>query len=77
MNIRRLVVAFATVFVVALAATVIETFLWTFIGHGEGTIDWDTSFRLAPILGSTLTWAGSRKTREQSRLPISGITEGG
>jgi hypothetical protein len=47
MNIKKLVVEFVTVFAVALVTTAIVIFLWNIIGHGESTIDWETSFRFA------------------------------
>jgi hypothetical protein len=56
MNIKKLVVKFVTVFAVALVTTAIVTFLWNIIGHGESTIDWETSFRFAIIFGIILTW---------------------
>jgi hypothetical protein len=65
MNIKKLVVEFATVFSVALVITAIVTFLWNIIGHGASTIDWETSFRFAVIFGVILTWAKSRETKEK------------
>ena len=61
MNIKKLVVEFATVFAVALVTTAIVTFLWNIIGHGTSTIDWETSFRFAIIFGIILTWVKSRE----------------
>jgi hypothetical protein len=61
MNIKKLVVEFGIVFAVALVITVVVTFLWDIIGHGESTIDWETSFRFAIIFGINLTWANSRE----------------
>ncbi len=65
MNITKLVVEFITVFVVALVTTAIVTFLWNIIGHGVGTVDWETSFRFAIVFGIILTWAKSRETKEK------------
>ena len=65
MNIKKLVVEFATVFAVALVTTAIVTFLWNIIGHGASTIDWETSFRFAIIFGIILTWAKSREIKEK------------
>ena len=65
MNIKKLVVEFATVFAVALVTTAIVTFLWNIIGHGESTIDWETSFRFAIIFGIILTWLKSREIKEK------------
>jgi hypothetical protein len=65
LNIRKLVVEFVTVFAVALVTTAIVTFLWNLIGHGEGTIDWETSFRFAIVFGILLTWLKSREVKEK------------
>jgi hypothetical protein len=65
LNIKKLVVEFGTVFAVALVTTAIVTFLWNIIGHGESTIDWETSFRFAIIFGIILTWVKSREIKEK------------
>ena len=51
MNIKRLLVDFVTVFAVTLIVCVIVTLLWNLIVHGASTIDWETSFRFAIVLG--------------------------
>ena len=63
MNIKKLVVEFATVFAVVLVITAIVTFLWNIFGHGASTVDWETSFRFAIIFGIILTWVKSRGLR--------------
>jgi len=63
MNIKKLVFEFVTVFAISLATTVIVTFLWNIIGHGEGSIDWEISFRFAVIFGIILTWVKSREIK--------------
>ncbi len=65
MNIKKLVVEFALVFVVAFVITTIVTFLWNMIGHGASAVDWETSFRLSIIFGIILTWAKSRETKDK------------
>jgi hypothetical protein len=55
MNIKKLVVEFVTVFAVALVTTAIVTFLWDVIGHGESSVDWETSFCFAIMFGIILT----------------------
>ena len=65
MNLKKLVVEFGTVFVVALVTVALVTFLWNIIGHGESTIDWETSFRFAIIFGIILTWVKSREIKEK------------
>ena len=44
MNIKKLAIEFVTVFAVALVTVAMVTFLWNFIGHGESSVDWETSF---------------------------------
>ena len=63
MNIRKLGVEFVTVFAVTLVTTALVTFLWNFIGHGVSSVDWETSFRFAIVLGIILTWVMSRETK--------------
>ncbi len=65
MNIKKLVVEFGTVFAVTLVTVALVTFLWNLIGHGESTVDWETSFRFAILFGIILTWAKSRETKEK------------
>ncbi|HSQ27569.1 MAG TPA: hypothetical protein VLM80_10645 [Anaerolineales bacterium] len=65
MNIKKLVVEFVTIFAVALVTAALVTFLWNFIGHGESSVDWETSFRFAIIFGIILTWAKSREVKEK------------
>ena len=65
MNSKKLVVEFGTIFAVALVTTALVTFLWNIVGHGTGTIDWETSFRFAVIFGIILTWAKSREVKEK------------
>jgi len=61
MNIKKLVIEFGTVFSVALLVVAGVTLLWNLIGHGESSLDWETSFRFALIFGITLTWTKSRE----------------
>jgi len=41
------------------------TFLWNIIGHGESTIDRETSIRFAIMFGIILTWAKSREIKDK------------
>jgi hypothetical protein len=65
MNIKKLAIEFVTVFAVALVTVAIVTFLWNFIGHGESSVDWETSFRFAIMFGIILTWAKSREIKDK------------
>jgi hypothetical protein len=65
MNIKKLVVEFVIIFAVTLVTAALVTFLWNFIGLGESSVDWETSFRFAIIFGIILTWAKSREVKEK------------
>jgi hypothetical protein len=54
-KIKKLVVEFVTMFMVALMTAAMVTFLWSLIGHGESTMDWETSYTLATLSGTMLT----------------------
>jgi len=47
-------VEFLLTFVVTLIVAVVVTLLWNLVAHGDTSIDWATSFRLAIILGIAL-----------------------
>ena len=68
MNTKKPVVEFVTVFAIALVTVALVTFLWNLIGHGESTVDRETSFRLAIMFGIILTWAKSREIKEELGL---------
>ena len=59
--IKKLVIEFVTVFAVTFVTITFVTFLWNVIGHGESTVDWETSFRFATVFGVILTWVRSRE----------------
>ena len=65
MKIQKLVVEFVTLFAVTLVTTAIVTLLWNIIGHGQSTVDWETSFRFAIIFGIILTWVKSREIKDK------------
>jgi hypothetical protein len=64
MKIKNLVVEFGTVFAVTLVTSMVVTFLWNLIGHGESSIDWETSFRFAILFGIIMTWVKSREIKD-------------
>jgi hypothetical protein len=45
---------FVVTFAVTLVVTIIVTLAWNLIAHGDASVDWATSFRLAIILGVAL-----------------------
>jgi len=54
MSIKGLTVGVVATFAIVLVAAVVVTFLWNLWIHGAGNVDWETSFRLAVILGIAL-----------------------
>jgi len=65
MNIKKLLISFVAIFAVTLVVAVIVTFLYSLIVHDAGTIDWETSFRLAIILGITLPVIRAMRSRKK------------
>jgi hypothetical protein len=63
MNIKKLVVDFASVFAVSLIVSVVVSVLWNLIVHGTSTIDWETSFRYAILFGIVFSWIEARRRR--------------
>ena len=53
------------VFSVTFTFTAIATYLWNVITHGAVVPDWDTSFRLALILGIALPFAMAVKRKKK------------
>ena len=54
MKIKGLLIGFVTTFAVTLVVAAIVTYLWNLGMHGQSAVDWETSFRLAIILGIIL-----------------------
>lgn len=64
--IKRLLIHFATVFVVTLILSVLVTLLLNLIVHGTDTIDWQTSFRFAILFAIIFPWIEARRCKETS-----------
>jgi hypothetical protein len=65
MNIKRLLVDIVTVFLVSLAISMVVSLLWNLIVHRASTIDWETSFRFAILLGIIVPWITTRRNKGQ------------
>jgi len=66
-NIKKILIDFVVVFALTLVVSAIVTFLWNLIRHGVGTIEWETAFRLAIIIGIVLTWIRVREKKEKQK----------
>lgn len=73
MKIRKLLIDFVITFAIALVVSEIVTFLYNLLVHGAGTVDSETSFRFAIILGIALPWIHAQRDREK----MSDIFRGG
>jgi len=60
---KKLIVDFITSFAIVLVVAAVVSFLYSLIVHGAGTIDWETSFRLAIILGIVLPLTQKRGSK--------------
>jgi len=67
MNIKKLLVTFVGIFVLALVVTAITTYLYSLIAHGAGVIDLETSFRFAIIFGIIFTWMEVRERKKKEK----------
>ena len=68
LNIKKLLIHFLTTFSTILGVTAIVTYFWSLGFQGAAAIDWETSFRLAIILGIALPvhWAITSKQKIES-----------
>jgi len=58
---RKGLITFITMFIISLIVSIVVTFLWSLGFHETAEIDWETSFRLALILGIIITISDLRK----------------
>ncbi len=65
MKIKKFLIQFAIYFSLVFVVAAIVTYLWNLGMHGQSAIDWETSFRLAIILGIILAVERARKSKEK------------
>ncbi len=61
MDLKKNATKFITVFVVTFLVSLGVTFLWDLVFHGIKTVDWETSFRFAIVLGIIFPIISSNK----------------
>ena len=54
MNLKNILRGFVVHFVLVLIVSAVVSYLYSLVAHGQGIIDWESSFRLATIFGITL-----------------------
>jgi len=64
MRFKRLLVDVVTVFFVSLLVSVLVSLLLNLVLHRASTIDWETSFRFAIVLGIIVPWIATRRSKE-------------
>ncbi|MFQ6606102.1 MAG: hypothetical protein ACE5DP_00390 [Fidelibacterota bacterium] len=65
MNTKTFLVNFVLTFVLTLIVAAIVSFLYSLTVHGAGTVDWESAFRMAIILGIVLSWMKTREAKEK------------
>jgi hypothetical protein len=63
MNAKGLLVDMAITIPVTLVVAAVVTYLYGLIAHGSGSVNWDTAFHLAIILGIVLPLTRARTDR--------------
>jgi hypothetical protein len=69
MKLKPLITHAAITFCLTLVVSALVSWLWSLIRHGAGSADWETSFRLAVILGLVIPLAtgghfGSERSKD-------------
>ncbi|MDZ7797914.1 MAG: hypothetical protein U5N56_13170 [Candidatus Marinimicrobia bacterium] len=63
MDFKKALVGFVTIFFITLIVSIAVTYLWSLGFHNTAKIDWETSFRLAIILGIIVPLVEARKKK--------------
>ena len=64
MNFRKSASYFFGIALLTFLVSAVVTYLYSLIVHKAGTVDWETAFRLAFILGIVLTWIYTANNKE-------------
>jgi len=56
MYFKKILTGFITVFTATLITCAVVTLLWNLSVHGQKTVDWKTSFRIALAMGIIIPW---------------------
>lgn len=54
MNVRRFVAGFSVIAPIAFVVSLVVAYVYGLLVHGVGTLEWESSIRIALILGITL-----------------------
>ena len=64
MDLKGLLVDFISSFFLVLVVALVTTYVWNLLFHEAGAFDYETSFRLAIILGIVLPWIKARERKQ-------------
>jgi len=67
MNLKNIMRGFIVYFVLVLVVSAIVSYLYSLVVHGQGVIDWGSSFRLAFIFGVALPIVGEFERKKGIR----------
>jgi hypothetical protein len=66
MNIREIAVGFVSTGAIVLVVSLVVTWLYSALVHGNAALDWESSIRLAIIFGITFPVVRTLETRKKS-----------
>ena len=61
MNIKTYFINFIISFILVFVLISVITYLWNLVFHENGSVNWETSFAMAIILGIVLAWVEKKK----------------
>jgi hypothetical protein len=65
MNLKNILRGFIVYFVLVLVVSAVVSYLYSLIAHGQGVLDWESSFRFAFVFGVTLPIVGEIERRKK------------
>ncbi len=65
MKVKEYLAGAAMIFVVAMIANLIVTYLYNLIVHGAGDFEWDSAARFAITLAVVLPWLALRNAKDK------------
>lgn len=67
MNTKELLLGFVITFLAVLGVSAVVTYLWNLIRYDTGAVNWETSLRLAVILGFSLPVARALRSNPKRK----------
>jgi hypothetical protein len=62
---KRIILYFMGISLLTFTVSAMVTFLYSLLVHSTNIVDWETTFRLAIILGIVLTWNYARELKKK------------